>query len=452
MKKKKKSKLLIDLQNIIKSNKQNINLPLLDDKLICNKTKIDNLNCNIYKWNNLITKNNNIQFEKLKDNKDTMIKTLKYKLLPTEEQKKILINYCDAYIEMYNNVIKFIKDKRKEQTIQTNKHNLRYCDLTYNFNISELKKYFKNKKEQISNKYKANKHLLDYAMNDCLTMLKSIKINQILGNIYHSKMRYLKKSKKIKIFKVEKQMCSLTSFCSSILGKELKVSPVLNYKEECQTVYTIQYNSTSNKFILLRRIKIEKENLEKQNNVIAIDPGIRDIINGISNNHIIEIGNNVDVNIKKEYKKIKKIEYLNKIKKINNSKKNKQIKKIKEKIKNYVSDIQWKIANYLTRKYDHIVIGNFSTSRLKKINKSNELLNVMKDLNMFKLREKIKYKCLIRNKKYLKVNEAFTTQCCINCSAINNIGSSKVYECSNCNKRYSRDIKSAGCIYLKSLK
>ena len=88
MKKKKKSKLLIDLQNIIKSNKQNINLPLLDDKLICNKTKIDNLNCNIYKWNNLITKNNNIQFEKLKDNKDTMIKTLKYKLLPTEEQKK----------------------------------------------------------------------------------------------------------------------------------------------------------------------------------------------------------------------------------------------------------------------------------------------------------------------------------------------------------------------------
>jgi len=88
MKKKKKSKLLIDLQNIIKLNKQNINLPLLDDKLICNKTKIDNLNCNIYKWDNLITKNNNIQFEKLKDSSDTMIKTLKYKLLPSEEQKR----------------------------------------------------------------------------------------------------------------------------------------------------------------------------------------------------------------------------------------------------------------------------------------------------------------------------------------------------------------------------
>ena len=48
MKKKKKSKLLIDLQNIIKLNKQNIDLPLLDDKLICNKTKIDNLNISIY--------------------------------------------------------------------------------------------------------------------------------------------------------------------------------------------------------------------------------------------------------------------------------------------------------------------------------------------------------------------------------------------------------------------
>ena len=30
-------------------------------------------------------------------------------------------------------------------------------------------------------------------------------------------------------------------------------------------------------------------------------------------------------------------------------------------------------------------------------------VDILKNLNMFKLRERIKYKCLIRNKKYLKV-------------------------------------------------
>ena len=37
------------------------------------------------------------------------------------------------------------------------------------------------------------------------------------------------------------------------------------------------------------------------------------------------------------------------------------------------------------------------------------------------------------------------------CSYYNDIGSSKIYKCSNCNKTYDRDIKSAGCIYLKAL-
>ena len=70
---------------------------------------------------------------------------------------------------------------------------------------------------------------------------------------------------------------------------------------------------------------------------------------------------------------------------------------------------------------------------------------------MYKLRERIKYKCLIRNKKYLKVNEAYTTKCCINCGHVNDIGISRKYKCLKCKQKYGRDIKAAGCIYLKAL-
>ena len=126
--------------------------------------------------------------------------------------------------------------------------------------------------------------------------------------------------------------------------------------------------------------------------------------------------------------------------------------KIENKINNYVTDVHWKVSKYLVLNYDHIVIGNLSTSNIKKKYKHDGNLQIMKCLNMYTFRERIKYRCLKYNKKYFRVNEAYTTKCCSNCATMNDIGQSKIYTCTNCNLTYDRDIKSAGCIYMKALK
>lgn len=283
--------------------------------------------------------------------------------------------------------------------------------MTYEPNITKLKKHFENDKEKLSVKYKVNKHILDYAINDCITMFKSIKSNQINGNINHSKMRYLKKSKNYKIFKVEKEICRENSFCISILGDKLKIKPKLNYKNDCETVYTIQYDKKENKFYLLKKNKIEQKEIKLKSNSISIDLGVRTIITGISENHVLEIGTNVSKYIKKKLKKIKMLKLMDKMK---NNNKNKKIKKLDDSVQNYIKDFQWKTSNYLVKNYNHIVIGNFSTSNMKREKKGINL-EVMKSLNMFSFREKIKYKCLKHKTKYIKINEAYTTRLCVKC-------------------------------------
>lgn len=442
MVKKKKPKLLDELEKIIINKHHLINIPTNDKILELNTFKYgSDFDVNVHKCDNIIPNINIIKFDKNEPTKDNMFKTFKYTLNPDKSQFKLLLGFCDAYIEMYNLTIKKIKEERKIQRNIQNK-NIKYCEMNYIPNVGILKKYFVNDKENLSKKYKINKHTLDYAINDVITMFKSIVTNQRNGHVKNSKMRYLKKSKNSKIFKVEKNSCTNESFFSSILGKKLSITPFINYKNECETVYIVQFNKKENKFFLLKKVKIIETSKNKVNNSISIDLGVRTIITGISENHILEIGKNVSEKIKKKINKIQILTKINKKRKIN---------KIEKSITNYVNDFQWKTSNYLVSNYEHIVVGNFSTNSMKKKYNNDTNLEVMKCLNMFNFRQKIKYKCLKHKKKYIKVNEAYTTKLCVNCSYYNDIGSSKIYKCSNCNKTYDRDIKSAGCIYLKAL-
>ena len=432
------------MQDKIKQNSKILDIPILSEKIKKQDLIIDkNIKSNYFERPNIIKKNNlSFKFDNLEPTIDNLFKTKIYQLLPNQTQKNILFNFFNAYTDMYNLTIKKIKTERMKQ-IKINKNsNLKYCEMTYKPNLTILKKEFTIEKYKLQKKYKINLHMLDYAINDCLSMFKSLVSNQKNNHIKFAKLRYLKRNRPNKFIKIEKHICTNNSFCSSILGNKLNICPNLNYKNECEKVYIIKFDSKLNKFFLFRRIKIE---IEKSNitDTISIDPGVRTLITGISENKIVEIGTNTCSFINK------KIEKRNKINKMKKNKK--AICKINLKIKNYINDIQWKITNYLTKNYKTILFGSFSTNRLKKQNNSN-LLEIMKILNMYKLRNKIQYKCLTRDKNYKKVNECYTTKCCVNCGKYNDIGSSKTYSCIECKKEYDRDVKSAGCIYLKAIK
>ena len=73
-------------------------------------------------------------------------------------------------------------------------------------------------------------------------------------------------------------------------------------------------------------------------------------------------------------------------------------------------------------------------------------------LKFYQFRQKLTYKCLLKGCKLTIVDEYNTTKGCSNCSKLNDIGSSKEYECKGCKKKYPRDVNSAKNILLRAIK
>ena len=125
----------------------------------------------------------------------------------------------DAWIDMYNQVLSVIKKEKKRQTILLNKP-LKYNEMNLdNLTLNKLKKDLHKFKKELVKNTRINSDTLDNCINDVLTMLSSSITNLNQNNVKKRKLRYIKKSKKSKIIKIENNGMTITetSFCTSKL-------------------------------------------------------------------------------------------------------------------------------------------------------------------------------------------------------------------------------------------
>ena len=398
--------------------------------------------------------------------KDILNKTHIIKIKPNLKQKNILLNWMNAYIDMYNQVLNKIKITRKQLNKKYNRV-FKYNEIEFDFNLDKLKVEFANYKDKLSKQTQINKHILDYAIQDALNAFESVKTNLEKGNINKCRLRYLKKSKPNKIIKIEKQITSTDGFCTSVLGKVLKSEPKINYKNDIEQVAILKYNSKTDKFTFHLKYKIDYIKEKPIEKVGCFDIGLRTFLTGISNDYTIEYGYQINNHIRKVLEKMDRIkskkmvknknEYMvrngvSKNKLIRNKKKH--LLKYEKYLSNYINNVHWQIINDMTKRFDYIILGNFSTKNMVEsdsISKMNKRIG--NALKLYQFKQKLKYKCLIKGCKYKVINEYMTTQCCSNCSKVNpNIKDKKIFECINCNHIYDRDINSAKNIFMKSLK
>lgn len=454
MKKKKKYnsniKKALTLKNNILKFHNDINLPTINNINFTNTKLINGINTSKFNYN-LINKNLEIKPDNLFKGKkkiDVLVKTIKIRLFPNDKQKEFLFSWFDSWIDMYNKVISLIKEERKIQSIKQNKP-LKYNEIKLdNLNLTKLKKDLRPFKQILISKTKIDSHTLDYCINDVLISLSSSISNLNNGHCKKSRLRFLKKSKKSKILKIENNGSTVAekSFCVSKLGKFIKSNPQVNFKKINQGICIIQYKD--NKFyMLVKKKKINiKKNLIKEQKVIALDPGHRTFLSGLSNEHLIEIGSNIDKKIKKKLLKIDKIKSI----KIKN--KRRKLLKREKKLNNYINNLHWQTVNYLTKNYNHILLGNYSTKRMvesKGVKSMNKRIG--STFRFYQFKEKLIYKCILRDCKFTFIDEYNTTKACSNCSTLNDIGSSKEYLCKECKKRYPRDINSSKNILLRGI-
>jgi len=423
------------LRQQILNNNDKFNIPSLDEKI----------NINTHSWFDISEYNQNIPLFDTNINldKDDLIEdeddddygkyfTRSIKLFPTEEQKLILLKWLDAYTYMYNRVISYIKKCcfNKEKVV---------------FSITKLKKMFiKDKHEimemtkiKIGNKYKQiDSHPLDYAINDSIKRYSSCITNLKKGNIRYFRLRYLKMNRVNRIFKIEKLAMKENGFHLNTFGSMKTNIENFDFLKNTYTVAIIRYHK--NEFNLLLKYPIEqKEKKEIKNNIISIDPGVRKFGVGYANNKIVILCN-------KSKDKIKKI--IKQIDDINNSnmpynKKNKASQRRYLYIKNMITDMHWKMINYLTNNYKTILIGNLSTKNIVEKELSPMTKRLANIYSLYQFKQKLKYKCKYLNISYKEVDEAYTSKSCSKCASINDkLNGSEIFTCKKCNLVIDRDI------------
>jgi transposase len=450
------------------------------DMKIYNVKNHDN---NKYLFKNNINYNDNVK----------IIACDKIVLLPTIKQKKELSLMIDGYRLIYNQTIKFIKNRKYKNDLSNKNQISDKKIINKNVKMKEsekislsiindivndickkddrkekinklkednnndiildpkiIKTYFlKEEIHRISKKYKTPVHTLNYAVQLACASYKSCLTNLKNGNIKKFNIRYIKKEKDSLIMDIEKTAINKRGFITSILGKEMKNKQNLEYNIESDC--KLHYNRNTDLFTLLVP-KIVKQCLieNNNNNYISIDPGLRTFMNCKTNNKYIEIGNNLSITIKKL---LNRLDEFNEIK--NKRIKNKKEKYIREKIKNKVKDMHWKIINYLTSNYKNIIIGNWSTkdiirkndSVLTKINK-----RIAQNISFYRFLERLKYKSIVKKTNLIIENEHYTSKMCTRCSNVKeDLGGNKIYKCNICNNEINRDYNGSRNIFLKSI-
>lgn len=385
---------------------------------------------------------------KVNDYPEQTIHCKKLDLQLTNMQETILKRWCKASVQMYNAALYFIKNNYKEtgKTI-TNFKTLRTKHLK---NIRDAIKDNSYVKEY-GEKTKVKTHMLDGAIKLVCASYKSALSNLKAGNIKHFRIRYIRKKRFMRL-EIEPCYIQQNGICPIILkemkgfydGEEIDWTTI-------NTTCQLQYDSENDKFSLFVPEKSNTQSHQQKQPWVALDPGIRTFLTGLSDTNVLQIGENIGDKIKKLKNKINHTEKQTFSKK----KKRKKRKRIQSKIENTVKDLHWKSINYLVKNYEHVLIGNMSTKSIVR-GKKTGLNSITKQsaylLSFYAFRQRLEFKAQQHHSTVHHIDEAYTTKMCSCCGWINlNIGSSKTLICEKCTNINDRDVDAARCIAFQGL-
>lgn len=390
--------------------------------------------------------------------------TRQINIYPTVRQLKILLKWLNCYTLMYNSTTNYFKKCRFEKTKCT-------------MNITQLKTLLKKEKEKISKwselnfiventnktikktyklktiKYKTisiDSHLLDGAINDALMRYKSCLTNLKNGNIKFFRLRYLKMTKKNRIFKIEKLGFTKSGLYFNSLGKINSDIDLSKIYEKIVTTSILKYEEGKFKLYIKRKAKDESDNEKYKNktDTISFDAGVRTLLTGYATNEIVKIGTKQVLIIER----LKVIDKIKSRKDITEKKKEKIIRKKYKKIKDMVTDMHWKTIKFITDNYKTVIIGNWSTKSTGELKSTQKMTKRVAGLySVYQFKMKLKYKSKYTNTEYKEVEENYTSKCCSNCGNYNkDLGTNKIYNCMKCGIVVDRDVNGAVNILIKA--
>ena len=369
------------------------------------------------------------------DNIDKMIKTRKYAINMTYNNKKTILKWMVECRKLYN-----------------------YCVDLFNSG-NKISLDFANLKMSVFNKMYNSKKPVPY---DVLTDVvkgfcsnaKSCFSNLQNGHIKHFTMKKIGRYKSIYI---PKKSINSNGIFTNKLDKIENFDETINVNSICSDTRLI-YDYDDKRFYLFIPRYYDISQIKHPNEIVALDPGEKIFMSYYSLKNYGFIGNDIRKPILKIEKRIRKYQRglsknVNKNnKKLRNRKSLKlKIRKCYKKIKNIVKELHNQTALYLCKNYKRIIIPPFETQQMvknekkKKIKenlneikkeKKHEILKenlkayrrrsrlngrvkfVLLQLSHYKFRQHLLHKCKEYGCQLAVKTEEYTSKCCGNCGIL----------------------------------
>ena len=409
--------------------------------------------------------------------KEEKLKTMKFRLFPSNEEKEKLKESL-GHFRWYYNTVTHIVTKMKYGTLESlvEQKKLSYISIR-----NELRKYSyseENIEGNLNRKYERNESNNTFpqpkwmensevfhsripcgACKKFTQNINSAISNYKNGNIRDFKMKF-KSSKDPQDF----MLFDDTSYPRWIREIESKYwyitkdrkRKTVSFKDICNIQprgFEIIHDKVTDRFFLHYPVDINyfpensvrNENhiaySEKGERIISLDPGIRKFLVGYDPaGELIYVGEDASKQI---ITQILQVDLLNS--------KNEQLLAWK-KIRNLVDEMHNKTIAYLIKNYDVIILPEFRTQQmLRNPNLSKKTKRLMCMYAFFRFKEKLMFKCNQYGKQLIVVDESYTSRTCTCCGHLNEKKTTEFLICSECKIELDRDVIGSRNIFIKNM-
>jgi putative transposase len=129
------------------------------------------------------------------------------------------------------------------------------------------------------------------------------------------------------------------------------------------------------------------------------------------------------------------------------------INRLRQRFENVIKDLHYQCANFLTARYQAIIIPAFGSKRMSsKLGRrlATKTVRSMLGLSHYAFRQRLLEVAQRRGIRVIVTTEEYTSMTCSCCGHLHrNLGSSKVFKCPLCAHKIDRDLQGAFNIFLK---
>lgn len=356
------------------------------------------------------------------DSENTVQRSRKIRVYPTQEQKKILNNWFGASRFAYNKTVEFLKQPNTKAQWKSIKTNL----------LHEMPEWLKEVPYQIKS----------VAIRDCCQAVSNAKKKfKQTGKFQEVKFRS-KKHGDNTLF-IPQSAVSENGVYHTILGKLKTAEPLWKPVHDCRVVLQ------NGRYFVIIPIDVTVKRPDNQRlSACALDCGVRTFQTVFSKELILKVGEHDFQRIFRYCYALDKL--ISRKKKERSNKFNKAMQRIRWRVRDLIDEIHNKLALTLCRLFDVVYIPSFEThdmvSKLK-----HKTSRAMLGWSHYRFKMKLKSKAEEYSCKIIDCTEEYTSKTCGECGEISSIGGKEVWTCKHCGCVHDRDINGARNILLKQM-